>query len=356
MRAAHYPFVSELLFRAENHDINRLSMIQINQLWRIEPLEPDVVMSQLADLLDSPTLSSSNKLKLGFLAGYSWPLHHHKNTEHLLLHAKTQINSRHVEESLLLWGNLASLYLRDNQIQRAIQELTQAFHWAKGKSNNHSIAPLLSWAAMIFIRLNRPTEILHFACAGLAVSEQLQHRTFRQHCEYAKAIAMMNLGKSAESFTRLKPLEKEISSGKALLDLGNQSGAIQRMASLAFDLGDRQKALYLLEFCKEINQTGRHTIVDARLLLLRHKLAQANDDARAASDASEQLAYYQDHAPNDLDVLLDQEITKLRYCGQTPQPTQVHVPTDLDLEQSIQQLRISSSACIKPLLMPATIH
>jgi len=57
-----------------------------------------------------------------------------------------------------------------------------------------------------------------------------------------------------ESFTRLKPLEKEISSGKALLDLGNQSGAIQRMASLAFDLGDRQKALYLLEFCKEITQ------------------------------------------------------------------------------------------------------
>lgn len=348
-----YPFVSDLLFRAKHHSIDSLSTTPITQLWRIESLDPSTVMQQLGSHLEGPELSTPQKLKLGFLIGYSWPLHLHSKTEYLLLRAKTRIDARYPAESLLLWGNLASYYLRSHQVPQALQQLSQAFEWANHKAEATDLQPLLEWASLIFTRLNRPRESLRFANARLALSDDEQQTNFRQSCQYARAVSLMRTGDIDGSLSQLELLEQKISSGTAQLDIGNQAGVVHRLAQLHFVSADSKKTEHCIGLSKELNQLNMDTLLNARLKLQSYKLAACQNNKSKTSSLREELAHYQDSESSNLDVCLSQQITHIRQ----PKPTQRPIPThtlasDTAVEEAIQQLHHRFGSCLRSLQLP----
>ena len=349
-----YPFVTELLFRAKHLNLEALSVSPIFRLWRIEKLEPDIVMTQLRSALEDRSLSSAEKLKLGFLIGYSWPLHYHPRTEELLLLAKSHIGESHVAESMLLWGKLSSFYLRSNQLSRAIDELTLALIWAKRHAKKEDIIPMMFWASLIFIRLKRPGEIASFSKAVLAFTDAEDDSHFRQGSEYTLAISQMMVGNHKNSQGLLEKAYKKIYTGRSRLDTWNQAGAVQWFAQLAYEKNDIQRADKLNALSGELNQNDKHEILVARNCLLRYKLALANDALSAASTLAEELVHYQDTASNDLDAELNNKITQIRVTSQTKKflPPQCSVSFSTS-EPAILRLQESFQGCMQSFMRPS---
>lgn len=350
-----YPFVSELLFRAKNHSINSLSTIPITQLWRIESLEPDVVMTQLSCLLKSTKLSSCVKLKLGFLIGYSWPLHHHRETENLLICAKNHIDERHVAESLLLWGNLASCYLRDEKVSQALSELTQAFKWATTRAQMDDLAPLLNWATLIFIRLNRSQLSYKLSNIGLILGNAEDDSHSRQCLEYVRAVSQIRLGNSNAGLPQLLALQQKINSGNTQLDKGNQSGVIQQLAQLALDNKDTKETERLLLLSEELNQDNRHTLMEARIQHMRFKLALLREDRQTAAELAAALISYQDNESEDLDIVLKQQITQIRQPWlRHQQQVNCRALDKPSIESEVRHLEVSFLNCVHAISATAT--
>lgn len=344
-----YPFVSDLLFRAKNHSISSLSATPITRLWNTEFLNPDIVMKQLESLLESATLSAPVKLRLGFLIGFSWPLHYHKNTENILLCAKKHIDENHPAESLLFWGNLASFYLRCHRIPLALEQLSQAFEWATGRATVSDLSPLIEWAILIFIRLNRPKDSFHFANVGRAINNQVQPY-YHQNCEYARAASLMRMGNDKDSTLQLEYLRHRILQGNTHLATGNQVSVLHCLAQLSFGRADDNKTEHLLDLSDELNQLERIPLLEARLQLMRYKLARSRNDIKKVSTLFEKLAHYQDHERCDLDVLLSQQITLIRNNKAPVQSREIQVKVyEPSLEGSVLALHHQFNTCLDSL-------
>lgn len=349
-----YPFVTELVFRAKHLNIEALSVSPIFRLWRIETLDTDIVMTQLRSALDDRSLSSAEKLKLGFLIAYSWPLHYHHRTEELLLLAKSHISESHVAESMLLWGKLSSFYLRSNQLSRALDEVTLALRWAKHRTKKDDIVPMIYWANLIFIRLKRPREIACFSKAVLVLTDAEDDSPFRQGSEYTLAISQMIVGNHGKSQSLLENACKKIYTGKSRMDGWNQTGAVQWFAQLAYEKNDIQRAENLNALSVELNQNDKHAILIARNRLLQYKLALANNTLNSANTLAEELVHYQDTTSNDLDADLNDEITQIRVAKQPKKllPPQCSASFSAS-EPDILRLQQSFQGCMQSFLRPS---
>ena len=353
MNEQPYPLVTELLYRAKNYSIEALSISPIFELWRIESLDIDIVMAQLKSGLESDSLSAADKLKLGFLIGYSWPLHYHPRTEELLLLAKTHIHENYVAESMLLWGKLASFLFRDNQLKRALDEITLAFKWAKHRANARDIVPFMHWSTLIFVRLNRPQDIATLAKAILTFSDAEEDSHYRQCSELSLAMSLLDEGLLDKSHSLLEHTCNRINAGTSRLCTWNQAGAVHCLAKIAYKKNDLQSAEKLSSLSMELNENDQHEILKARSKVLRYKLARVNNASQSASALLEDLAYYQDNLADDIDIKLNDDITRIRLAEQKePQPTVLDDSTAYEIEPEILKLQQSfreyMHACMYP--------
>jgi len=340
-----YPFVTDLVFRAKHHSIEALSVSPIFGLWSIEKLDTNTVISQFQAELEGNSLTAAEKLKLGFLIGYSWPMHHHPKTEQLLLLAKAQINDSNIVESMLLWGKLASFYFRSNQLTRALEELTLALNWAKFRVKSKDIIPFMHWTTMIFVRLNRPQYVASLANTMLKFTNAIEEPHYYQSSEYLLAISLFEEGKLSQSQQLLEQACEKTQSGTSRLCGWDQIGSTHKLAQVAFEQSNIKYAEKLNAQSMELNQSDNHELLNARCQLLQYKLECARDSNNSASALADELEHYQDYTNDDVDFKLDKEITQIRVNRQaekkqvslTTSPDYGHEAEIAKLQQSLQQ-------------------
>lgn len=348
MEDFRYPLVSELLFRAQNNDVTALPFTPIGQLWHIDSVNTGDVLLQLEAILCSRELSTADRLKLGFLIAYSWPLHCHPKTHDLLLIAQGYINRHDVQESLLFWSVLAGYYLRRNQVMRAISNLAVGFDWASKYGSIEDTLPLLNWSIVCFSRLNRQQEALSYSCNALRLAQQLDNPRRVQAFGYARAHTLMRMGNYSDCIDCYEILLKEVTAGTAQFEPTNHIGVINGLAKIAIDARQLKRAENLLHFSAELSAHSSENLLLTRGLILQCELELAKNNNRGAHSCCEALSHHRSTTAFELDIPVEQRAQQLQlhFKIAVVQPKEENTQTaPLELELAIHQLHKSSRRC-----------
>lgn len=344
-----YPLVSELVYRAQNHDIKKLSLIPIGQLWQIDPVEPGAVLKQLSRALDDPNLDAGERLKLGYLAVYSWHIHYHPYTENILLRTQQAIDPKFPEESLLFWGVMAGYYLRKNEVIRALQNLSSAFNWAANNAKIDDIFPLLSWTILCLSRINSQTTAFQISEWALQQSKKLEDSHRVQCFSYSRAHTLLRMGNYKDCQSSYETLYQHILAGTDVFGHSNQVGVVNGLAKIALAnhrIGDAER---LLAFSNELNSQTKESLLLFRNLVLESEFHLAKSDKKKAHDGFAALSAHRDSNAFDLDIPVELQVLQLQrdlHLGAARTHDTTKQPNRLKVELAANQLCKSFKRCL----------